>query len=160
MITANALGRALYAPLLDQASGHVNHARFMFLDPRARDFWVDWEESTRETAGSLRNAVARDPYDEDLCDRIAELVARSERLRQLWACRDVFVDKGGLMRIDHPIVGRVDLTYEILRIGGDSELAMLGFSAEVGSPSHDALALLATWSIPVVDDESARYRYR
>ncbi|WP_405182424.1 helix-turn-helix transcriptional regulator [Nocardia sp. NBC_01377] len=86
VITANVLGRALYAPLFDQASEHVNHARFMFLDPRAR------------------------------------------------------------------------LTYEILRIGGDSELAMLVFSAEAGSPSHDALALLTTWSIPVVDDESARYR--
>ena len=40
ILAANLLGRALYAPLFEDPQG-ANHARFAFLDPRAKDFWVD-----------------------------------------------------------------------------------------------------------------------
>lgn len=160
MVAANALGRALCAPLFDSPDGLANHARFIFLDPRADEFWVDWEDLAAEAVGSLRNAVARDPYDQDLSDLIGELATRSDRFRQLWASRDVYVHKGGLMRINHAVIGRVDLTYEILRLETQPELAMLAFSAETGSPSHDALTLLASWAKTLdgssVDD--ARHR--
>jgi transcriptional regulator with XRE-family HTH domain len=152
MIATNALGRALYAPLFDTPGEVANHAKFMFLDPRARRFWVDWEVLTVEAVGTLRNAVARDPYDKDLSDLIGELAVHSDRFRKLWGSQDVFVHRDGLMRIDHPVVGRVDLVYEVLRLESEIELAMLAFSAEPGSASHDALKLLASWmSTPNVD---------
>jgi phosphoglycerate dehydrogenase-like enzyme len=38
VLAANPLAEALYAPMLDAAARPVNHARFAFLDPHAREF--------------------------------------------------------------------------------------------------------------------------
>ncbi|MFI6365980.1 helix-turn-helix domain-containing protein [Nocardia sp. NPDC050630] len=154
VIAANRLGRALYAPLFDAPHIAANQARFAFLDPRATAFWVDWEAITAEVVGSLRAAAARDPFDRDLTDLIGELATRSDRFGQLWASQDVFLHRGGLKRINHPVVGRLDLTYEILRLDTDPDLAILTYTAEPGSPSHDAVKLLTTWAATV--DDAAR----
>ena len=42
-IGANRLGYALYAPVFEDPVRPANTARFLFLDPRAVDFYVDWE---------------------------------------------------------------------------------------------------------------------
>ena len=39
----------------------ANHARFAFLDPRAHDFWVDWDKAANDTVGILRTVAGRDP---------------------------------------------------------------------------------------------------
>jgi transcriptional regulator with XRE-family HTH domain len=41
-LTANALGRALYAPLFDSPEQPPNSVRFTFLDPAAQRFFRDW----------------------------------------------------------------------------------------------------------------------
>jgi len=43
-VATNALGRALLAPMLDEASGG-NNARFIFLSPAARIFYPDWAQA-------------------------------------------------------------------------------------------------------------------
>jgi transcriptional regulator with XRE-family HTH domain len=40
-LTANALGRALYAPVFESPEQPANSARFTFLDPAARDFYPE-----------------------------------------------------------------------------------------------------------------------
>src|SRR3954447_17990654 len=40
---ANALGRALYAPVFDSPEQPSNSARFTFLDPAAPDFYPEWD---------------------------------------------------------------------------------------------------------------------
>src|ERR1700683_486637 len=46
LVASNPLGQALFAPVWaaprSLANQPVNHAQFTFLDPRARDFWIDW----------------------------------------------------------------------------------------------------------------------
>jgi transcriptional regulator with XRE-family HTH domain len=54
ILATNALGRALYSELYRDPVRPANHARFAFLDPRARDFWVDWERAANDTVGILR----------------------------------------------------------------------------------------------------------
>ena len=44
-LAANALGRALYAPVFDSPEQPANSARFTFLDPAARDFYPEWERA-------------------------------------------------------------------------------------------------------------------
>src|SRR5690348_857586 len=41
-LAANDLGRAVYADIFDGATDPPNHARYVFLDDRARDFFDDW----------------------------------------------------------------------------------------------------------------------
>jgi hypothetical protein len=33
------------------------------LDPRARDFWTDWERAADDSVAQLRTEADRDPYD-------------------------------------------------------------------------------------------------
>jgi hypothetical protein len=35
----------------------VNTARFVFLDPRARDFYLDWDRAARDVVAVLRSAA-------------------------------------------------------------------------------------------------------
>jgi hypothetical protein len=43
VITANALGRALFSPVYQDPSDTPNNARFVFLDSQARTFFREWE---------------------------------------------------------------------------------------------------------------------
>src|SRR5690349_10569664 len=43
MLAANRMARALYAPILADPRRPANNARFIYLDPAARDFFVDWD---------------------------------------------------------------------------------------------------------------------
>jgi MmyB-like transcription regulator ligand binding domain len=51
----------------------VNHARFIFLNPRAHHFYGDWERAANDTVAILRSEAGRDPYDRDLSDLVGEL---------------------------------------------------------------------------------------
>lgn len=46
----------------------------------------------------------------------------------------------------HPIVGNLDLTFEAMELTADHGLLLLAYTAAPGSPSHDALQLLANWA--------------
>ena len=47
-------------------AGPPNFARFVFLEPRARDFYRDWERAATDSVAILRSAAGRDPHDRDL----------------------------------------------------------------------------------------------
>ncbi|MGW7484709.1 MmyB family transcriptional regulator [Nonomuraea muscovyensis] len=71
LIAANLMGRALFAPHFE--ADKPNLARFVFLDPRARDFYVDWPLARRMTAAMLRLEAGRDPLKDDLTALVGEL---------------------------------------------------------------------------------------
>jgi hypothetical protein len=50
-------------------------------------------------------------------------------------------------RLCHPVVGRLQLTYEAMDLPTDPGLTLLAATAEPGSPSEDALKLLASWAV-------------
>ena len=54
ILSANRLGRALYAPVLTSVEQPANHARFLFLDPSAREFYIEWERQAQDTVALLR----------------------------------------------------------------------------------------------------------
>ncbi|MDQ0372687.1 helix-turn-helix transcriptional regulator [Cellulomonas humilata] len=150
ILATNALGRALYAPLFTGPSARegrpANHARFAFLDPAAHDFWVDWNKAANDTVGILRTEAGRAPNDSDLHDLVGELSTRSEEFRTRWARHDVHQHRGGAKQINHPVVGRVDLMYDLLPIAQAPGLSMLVYTAAPGTPSADALQVLASWA--------------
>jgi transcriptional regulator with XRE-family HTH domain len=84
-LTANTLGRALYAPLFDSREQPPNAARFTFLDPAAQHFFIDWEKAAKDLVAALRSEAGRNPYDRDLTDLVGELSTRSEPFRKWWA---------------------------------------------------------------------------
>ena len=145
-LAANALGRALYAPVFESSEQPVNSARFTFLDPAAPDFYPDWERLASELVAALRSQAGRNPYDRNLQDLIGELSTRSEEFRVRWAAHNVRFHRTGSKRLHHPIVGELQLSYETLTLDADDGLRMALYTAEPGSSSQQALDLLASWT--------------
>jgi transcriptional regulator with XRE-family HTH domain len=147
VLAANALAQALYAPMFDDPRGPANHARFAFLNPRARDFWRDWERIATVTVAMLRTEAGRDPYDRALTDLVGELCTRSEEFRTRWAAHDVRLHSTGVKQFRHPVVGEIDLNFETMELAADPGLTMTLLSAPAGSAADDALGLLASWAV-------------
>ncbi|WP_216842586.1 helix-turn-helix transcriptional regulator [Arthrobacter sp. NEB 688] len=149
VLAANDLGRALYSPLYEQAGpGRTpNSARFVFLDPTAGDFFLDYNKAANDCVAFLRAEAGRDPYDKDLTDLIGELSTRSEDFRQRWAAHDVRYHRTGRKRFHHPLVGDLELDYEAFELAGDPGQRINVYTAPPDSSADQALRLLASWTL-------------
>lgn len=145
-LSANALGRALYAPVFDSRDQPPNSARFTFLDPAARDFYPEWERVAKDLVAHLRAEAGRNPYDKQLSDLVGELSTRSPEFAGWWATHNVRYHHTGDKRLHHPVVGELELSYEVMELSADVGLTINVFSAEPGSRSAEALDLLASWA--------------
>lgn len=146
IIATNALARALYSVLFTDPRGAPNVARFTFLDPRARRFWPDWDEVADDLAAHLRAAAGAHPLNRALTDLVGELSTRSETFRELWARHDVRAYGRGVKRFQHPVVGALELHYDMLALTAEPGLTMITYTARPGTASHDSLSLLASWA--------------
>jgi transcriptional regulator with XRE-family HTH domain len=153
ILAANRLGRALYSGHFSDPRRPVNSARFIFLDPRAPGFYLDWERVSRDAVAVLRSAAGRDPHDRDLSALVGELSLQSEVFRTNWAAHNVRFHDTGDKRFNHPVVGELSLTFETMRIEADPQLTMFVYTAEVGSKSEEALNLLASWTATLEPSE-------
>ncbi|HTR94262.1 MAG TPA: helix-turn-helix transcriptional regulator [Trebonia sp.] len=153
ILAANRLGAALFAPVLSSPAQPANNARFIFLDPAAQAFYPEWERQAQDVVAMLRTEAGRAPHDKALSNLIGELSTRSENFRVWWAAHNVRFHRTGTKRFHHPAVGDLTLTYEALDLAADSGLRISAYTAEPGTPSDDALRLLATWAATL--DEAA-----
>ena len=146
ILAANDLGLALYSPIYADLVRPPNNARFVFLDPHATEFFRDWNKIANDTVAILRAEAGRDPYDGRLSELIGELSTRSDEFRVRWAAHNVRIHTTGVKLIHHPVVGDLDLPFESFPLAGDPSQSLLTYVVEPGSPSQDALNLLASWA--------------
>ena len=149
VLAANDLGRALYSPLYEQAGPGTtpNSARFIFLDPHAADFFVDYDRTANDCVAFLRAEAGRDPYDKNLTDLIGELSTRSEDFRLRWAAHEVKYHRTGRKSLHHPLVGDIELDYEAFELAGDPGQRINVYTAPPDSAADEALRLLASWTL-------------
>jgi transcriptional regulator with XRE-family HTH domain len=146
IVAGNQLGYALYAPMFDGPARPANTARFAFLDPRARDFYLDWEFAADQVVAILRSEAGRDPHDRNLQDLVGELSTQSNEFRTRWAAHNVRFHDTGVKHIHNPVVGELHLSFERMSLSADTGLTVFAFAAEPGSTSEEALNLLASWT--------------
>jgi transcriptional regulator with XRE-family HTH domain len=148
IVAANSLGRALHAPFFDDPGRPANFARFQFLDPRAEDFYPDWAGAANITVALLRAEAGRHPNDTQLRELVGELSTVSEEFRTRWAAHNVRIHHNGAKSFHHPVVGPVELGYHTFDLPTEdtSGLRMTIYTAEPGTPSEDALRMLASWA--------------
>ncbi len=146
LVATNRLCAALYADLDDHSGAAVNLARYTFLDPRATDFYPDWDAVAEMTVALLRSSAGHDPLDRELTELVGELATRSEAFRTRWAAQDVRLHTSGRKRIHHPLVGDLDLTFDSMTLAADPTLTITVYTAEPQTPTDDALRLLASWT--------------
>ncbi|MGO9820347.1 MAG: helix-turn-helix transcriptional regulator [Solirubrobacteraceae bacterium] len=146
LVATNELGRALYSQLFDDRGGPPNVARFVFLDPRATTFFVDWDEVADQIVAATHAQAGRDPYDRRLTDLIGELSTRSEVFRVRWAAHNVRHHDTGVKRFQHPVVGELELNYDALPLPADPGLTLVTYTAQAGSRAEETLRLLGSWA--------------
>ena len=145
-LATNTLARAFYSDLFHATHAPVNFARFIFLDPRAKDFFADWERSARDCVALLRSEAGRNPFDRGLSDLVGELSTRSEEFRVFWAAHEVRLHNKGEKHFNHPVVGELELSYNRIDLPGDPGVTIVAYTAEPGSKSAEAFSLLASWA--------------
>jgi hypothetical protein len=147
-LAANQLGHALYSEMFSRSPGPgpANSARYVFLDPGARDFYIDWERAASDVVAVLRSAAGHDPFDRDLSDLVGELSTQSEEFRTRWAAHNVRFHDTGTKDLHHPVVGELTLTYNRMELAADPGLAITIWTAEPGTKSAEALSLLGSWA--------------
>jgi transcriptional regulator with XRE-family HTH domain len=82
-LAANRLGYALYSELFADPVRPPNNARFIFLNPRSRDFYLDWERLANDVVAVLRIEAGRNPYDRSLSDFLSANYQRAARYSAL-----------------------------------------------------------------------------
>lgn len=78
ILAANGLCLALYDGVLVRDELPFNLARFVFLDPYAKAFFLDWDTIAQDMVGALRAQAGRDPSDRDLSALVGELTTHSD----------------------------------------------------------------------------------
>ena len=145
ILAANPLCQALYGGALDAQRLPLNLARYLFLDPHSRGFYLDWDAVADDLVGALRAQAGRDPRDRDLSDLIGELSTRSDEFVARWASQNVRLHRTARKRLHNRVVGDLELTGNALELPGDN-LVLIAYTADPGSPAEDQLALLASWA--------------
>lgn len=143
VVAANELGRVLYAPVFN-TDAEPNLARFIFLDPRAQEYYVDWALARRTASAMLRLEAGRNPLDEDLTQLIGELSTRSATFRQDWAAHHVHSHQTGTKSFRHPDVGLIEVEFDVFEMPGEPGLMIVTYGVEAGTPSAQAWSLLAS----------------
>lgn len=64
----------------------------------------------------------------------------------------------GSKHFRHPVVGLIDVTFDSMDLAAGPGLTLTAYSAEPGSPSEDALVLLASWSASAARADEQPYR--
>lgn len=156
ILAANALARAVYVDMFDQASRDgartgrgaalPSHARFTFLDERSRELYQDWRYGAADAVALLRAESGRSPWDRRLNELIGELSSSSDEFSALWAAHDVRWHTSGTKHFRHRVVGDFALAFEGLQLPGDDGQTLVTFTPEPGSASADALRLLGSWA--------------
>ena len=112
-----------------ESGRELNLLRYVFLDPTAQAFILDWETRSRRLLAEFRADTARHQDDPAVGPAVAALVERLRResplFARLWDDHGVLEREGGLRRFDHPLDGPLTLEQLTLRPGGRSAYTLV-----------------------------------
>ncbi|MCI4146672.1 helix-turn-helix transcriptional regulator [Streptomyces albogriseolus] len=138
VLAANALATAL-SPVYTVGTSTIRAA---FLDEELRSLYTNREEMTVRAVAGLRALIGPDTEDPRVVRLVHELSTRSEEFRQLWARHDVGSGGHGASRLNHPVVGTLDLSYDRLAVPGSDGQLLVVHHAVPGSDSARKLTRL------------------
>jgi transcriptional regulator with XRE-family HTH domain len=154
VLATNRLLRVLIADFDKMRPRDRNYARWMFLDPQARDLFIDWDVQARAAVENLRLEYGQAPNDRTTLALVDELSSASEEFRTWWAEHRVYQRTHGTKRLRHPIVGPLAVDYETFTMPGDPDQTLFTFTTEPGTASRDAMNLLISWSLAAAEGKT------
>jgi transcriptional regulator with XRE-family HTH domain len=152
ILLANRPCLALYDGVFSLDSLPFNLARYVFLDPRAKDFFGDWEHVADDITAALRIEAGRSPGDPGLSLLVGDLVTGSESFAMRWARHDVRFHVSSTKRLCSSLVGEIELTGDALDLGDG--LTVIAYTAEPGSRAQEQLDFLNRWAVNHLEPDS------
>lgn len=124
-VSWNPAAARLFGGWLGQGSGERNLLRYVFLDPTARSFILDWDNRARRLLAEFRAETARHPEDPAVQALVAGLRGESPLFSRMWDDHGVLEREGGLRRFNHSLDGPLTLEQVTLRPGGRSAYTLV-----------------------------------
>ena len=145
ILLANEPCLALYADVFTRDALPFSLARYVFLDPAARTFFVDWEHVADDVTAALRIEAGRSPGDAALSLLVGELTTGSETFATRWARHNVRFHITSTKTLRNSLTGEIELTGDALDLGDG--LTLIAYTAERGSRAQEQLDLLNSWAL-------------
>jgi transcriptional regulator with XRE-family HTH domain len=115
----------------------------LLLHPEADQACPERAATVAELTAMLRTQVAADPGHPRAAELVGELSVRSVEFTTLWARHDVEATTRGRMRVNHPLVGELNLDWDAYPMPGATGPVLIVYTAEQGGPDDERLQLLA-----------------
>jgi len=121
---------AEYFPgLTDQpASGTINLARWVFLDPAARRILVDWTDIAQSVLARLRTNAGRHPGDPRFARLTDDLLAHSPEAAAWWPRYDIATSRSGTKHLRHPTRGELTLGHAAFTVTDAPDQVLVVYS--------------------------------
>lgn len=140
VVAANPLAQALFG---DFGPGR-NLMLLVFGEPRARDFYVDWQDIAESSVAGFRLNYVAAPSDPRVRAVLAQLINDSAEFRELWERHDARGKSLASKVFRHPEIGVLELTMQTFDVRSAPGQELVVYDAEPASPSADALRLLGS----------------
>ena len=142
----NESAAALFTDFARYPANRRNYVYLLFADASVRALHADWAEAARTAVAALHLEAARDPDAPELADLVGDLAVRHPEFRTWWAAHHVTSAGFGVKRYRHPVVGDLTLDCDMWESPDGSGQRLMVLTAEPGSPAHEALRILASWT--------------
>jgi transcriptional regulator with XRE-family HTH domain len=152
----NRSAAALFTDFARIPAARRNYVRLLFTDPSVRPMHTDWDHDARDAVAALRMEAAKDPDDPDLVQLVGELSVQDPDFRSWWAEHRVNSATFGTKHYRHPLVGDLTLDCDTWYSPDGSGQRLMILTAETGTPSHDALRILSSWTADISTRPSER----
>ena len=121
-----------------------NTLRLVFLDPRARELYYDWEAVARMAVSAFRADVARAGAMAEVAALVDELSRSSPAFRAMWQDNDVSDSAHAVKDIRHPVLGKISFECSTFGVDGRQDLTMVVFLPASTDVAERIERLLAT----------------
>lgn len=138
VLSHNQAARELFPGLVTEADRPANFARWVFLEPVARDILIDWEPEARGLLGRLRTLAARHSDDPRYTRLIEDLHEGSPQVRDWWPQYEVQARHSGRKRLRHPQRGAVDYAYTAFHLAEQPEQTLVVYADSSEPPDGSA----------------------
>ncbi|MET7694906.1 helix-turn-helix transcriptional regulator [Streptomyces sp. NPDC005483] len=156
----NPTATALYTDFAAVPAHQRNYLRLMFTDPAIRGLHKEWAHDARDAVAALRMEAGADSDDPELARLVGDLTIQDADFRTWWAQQHVNSATHGTKNYRHPLVGDLTLDCDTWSGGDGSGQRLMVLTAEPGSPSHDALRILTSWTARQTEPDSGRHTSR
>jgi transcriptional regulator with XRE-family HTH domain len=121
-----------------------NILRLLFGNPQIRANQHDWDNIARFVVGAFRVDAARAGATSEVAELVSELCRISPEFEALWRDNDVREHGEGVKRLNHPILGWIELEYSAFAVDGRPDLGMIVYNPVTKSDAERIRTLVTS----------------